>query len=332
MKKICLRPILLAATSLLPLAAWAQDATTAAAAATPDFWPNTLGTLTLVVAGVVIIGALIAITRLFSSVVKMQEIQMLREKGIEEVVEAYRQPEQSWWDRLMKSMTNAVPVSREADIDLGHDYDGIRELDNKMPPWWLGLFYGSIIFSAIYLFAFHLSDIGPSSKQEYDTEVEVAKAEVNAYLATVADAVDENNVTALTDEQELALGKSIFEVSCATCHGKLGEGGIGPNMTDDYWIHGGGIQNVFKTIKNGVPEKGMISWADQLRASDMQRVASYILTLRGTNPPNGKAQQGTLYDPATAGEGTTPAADSTATSAVPAPADSTATAAPAAKK
>jgi len=329
MKNICLRPILLAATSLLPLATWAQDAT-AAAPVNQDFWPTTLGNLTLVVAGVVIIGALIAITRLFSSVVKMQEIQMLREKGIEEVVEAYRQPEQSWWDRLMKSMTQAVPVGHEADIDLGHDYDGIRELDNKMPPWWLGLFYGSIIFSVIYLFAFHMSDIGPSSKQEYDTSMEVAKAEVNAYLATQADAVDETNVTALTDQQELALGKSIFETNCFTCHGKLGEGGIGPNLTDDFWIHGGGIQNVFKTIKNGVPEKGMISWADQLRASDMQRVASYILTLQGTNPPNGKAPQGEKYNPASAG-GAAAAADTTATSAAPAP-DSTGAAAPAAEK
>jgi cytochrome c oxidase cbb3-type subunit III len=313
MKNICLRPILLAATTLLPLATWAQDATAAAApAVNQDFWPNTLGTLTLFVAGVVILGALIAITRLFSAVVKMQEIQLLREKGIEEVVESYRQPEQGWWSRLMKSMTQAVPVGHEADIDLGHDYDGIRELDNKMPPWWLGLFYGSIIFSAIYLFAFHLSDIGPSSKQEYDTAMETAKAEVNAYLATQADAVDETNVTALTDEQELALGKSIFETSCATCHGKLGEGGIGPNMTDEYWLHGGGIADVFKTIKNGVPEKGMISWADQLRASDMQRVASYILTLQGTNPPNGKAAQGEKYDAASAGGAAAPAVDSTA--------------------
>jgi cytochrome c oxidase cbb3-type subunit III len=266
------------------------------------------------VAGVVILGALIAITRLFTAVVKMQEIQMLREKGIEEVVEAYRQPEQSWWDRLMKSMTNAVPVTQEADIDLGHDYDGIRELDNKMPPWWLGMFYLSIIFSVIYLFAFHLTDIGPSSKEEYETEMEVAKAEVNAYLATQSDNVDENNLTAMTDQQELALGKSIFDASCVACHGKLGEGGIGPNMTDEYWIHGGSISDIYKTIKNGVPEKGMISWADQLRASDMHRVSSYILTLKGTNPPNGKDPQGTLYDP-TKGGGAAPATDTTSAAA-----------------
>jgi cytochrome c oxidase cbb3-type subunit 3 len=257
----------------------------------------------------------------------MQEIQLLREKGIEEIVETYRQPEQSWWTRFQKSMTQAVPVTHEADIDLGHNYDGIRELDNKLPPWWLGMFYFTIAFAAIYLFAFHMSDIGPSSKKEYETEMEVAKAEVNAYLATVADAVDENSVTALTDEAGLALGKTIFETNCFTCHGKLGEGGIGPNLTDDYWIHGGGIKNVFKTVKNGVPEKGMIAWGEQLRSSDIQRVASYILTLHGTNPPNGKAPQGNLYDPTK--EAGAPA-DSTATATAPAdstaaaPADSTA--------
>ncbi len=306
----------MAASLLLPLATWAQDIVSKPA--NPDFWANTIGTLTLAVAAVVIIGALLAITQLFSSVVKMQEIQMLREKGIEEIVEAYRAPAESWWSRMYKSMTQAVPVEHEADIDLGHDYDGIRELDNKLPPWWLGMFYLSIAFSVVYMFAYHLSDIGPSSKQEYETEMEIAKAEVNAYLATQSDNVDETNVTALTDPQELALGASIFSANCISCHGKLGEGGIGPNMTDDYWVHGGGIQDVFKVIKNGVVEKGMISWSEQLRASDMQRVSSYILTLKGTNPPNPKAPQGTLYDPTKAGaaaDSAAPAADSTAAAA-----------------
>ena len=163
------------------------------------------------------------------------------------------------------------------------------------------LLYLSIVFAVVYMFAFHLSDIGPSSKQEYETEMEVAKAEVNAYLATQGEKINETNVTVLTDPQEVAMGGSIFEANCASCHGKLGEGGIGPNMTDDYWLHGGGIQNMFKIIKNGVPEKGMISWSEQLRASDMQRVASYILTLQGTKPPNPKEPQGTVYNPDAAG-------------------------------
>ncbi|MBI5916211.1 MAG: c-type cytochrome [Bacteroidetes bacterium] len=299
MKNKFLRPMFFAIAAIAPMLTWAQDAAPAKAV-DPDFWKNAFGSLTILGAAIVIAAAFLAITRLFLAVVKMQEIQMLREKGIEEVVAAYRAPQESWWSRFSKSMTKRVPIEQEADIDLGHNYDGIRELDNKLPPWWLGMFYLSIVFAVIYLFAFHLSDIGPSSQQEYETQMEVAKAEVSAYLATQADKVDETNVTALTDEQDLSLGKSIFTANCVSCHGQLGEGGIGPNMTDDYWIHGGGIQNMFKTIKNGVPEKGMISWSDQLRSGDMQRVASYILTLKGTNPPNPKAPQGTLYDPAAA--------------------------------
>lgn len=322
MKNKYQRPILMAASILLPLATWAQAP---AAPVNQDFWANTIGMITLGVAAVVIVGALLAVAQLFSSVVKMQEIQMLREKGIEEVVESYRQPEQSWWSKLYKSMTQSVPVEREADIDLGHDYDGIRELDNKLPPWWLGMFYFSIVFAVIYLFAFHLSDIGKSPREEYENDMKVAKAEVNAYLATVADAVDENNVVALTDPQEVSMGASIFAANCVSCHGQKGEGGIGPNMTDDYWIHGGGIKNVFRTITNGVPDKGMIAWGEQLRSSDIQRVASFLLTLRGTNPPNPKAPQGTIYNP--------DAAAGTDTTAVAAPAaDTTATAAPATSK
>ncbi len=297
----------MAASTLLPLATWAQNA---AAPVNQNFWQDTIGIITMAVATVVILGAMVAITQLFMNVVKMQEIEMLRAKGIEEVVEAYRAPQESWWSRMYKYMTQAVPVEREADIDLGHDYDGIRELDNKLPPWWLGMFYLSIVFSVIYLFAFHLSDIGPSSKEEYEAEMAMAKAEVNAYLATQGEKVNETNVTALTDPQELSMGASIYEANCASCHGKLGEGGIGPNMTDDYWLHGGSIGSVFKVIKDGVPEKGMISWSEQLRASDMQRVASYILTLKGTNPPNAKEPQGELYDATKAG--TAAPADTTA--------------------
>ncbi|MBI1226077.1 MAG: c-type cytochrome [Bacteroidetes bacterium] len=316
MKNKYQRPILLAASILLPLATWAQAP---AAPVNQDFWANTIGVITMTVAAVVIVGALLAVAQLFSSVVKMQEIQMLREKGIEEVVESYRQPEQSWWSKFYKSMTQAVPVAQEADIDLGHDYDGIRELDNKLPPWWLGMFYLSIVFAVIYLFAFHLSDIGKSPREEYENDMKVAKAEVNAYLATVADAVDENNVVALTDPQEISMGASIFSANCASCHGQKGEGGVGPNMTDDYWLHGGGIKNVFHTITNGVPDKGMIAWGEQLRASDIQRVASFLLTLRGTNPPNPKAPQGTIYNPDEA------AVTDTTAVATPAAADTTAT-------
>jgi cytochrome c oxidase cbb3-type subunit 3 len=254
--------------------------------------------------------ALLAIVRLFNIIMKMEELRILREKGVEEIVETYRQPQQSWWSQFMKAATKAVPVGREQDIDLGHDYDGIRELDNKLPPWWLWLFYVTIIFSVIYLGALHVTGAAPTIHEEYDKNMEVAKAEVAAFVAKQADNVDENSVVALTDATELSLGESVYKTNCVACHGQSGEGGIGPNLTDQYWLHGGGIKEVFSTIKYGVIDKGMQAWKDQLRSSDMQRVASYILTLQGTNPPNPKAPQGDIWkgDAAAA----TPATDSTA--------------------
>ena len=127
-------------------------------------------------------------------------------------------------------------------------------------------------------------------------EMKEAEVAVARYLANQADQVDETNVELLTDEASLAAGEAIFLGKCATCHGNLGEGGVGPNMTDEYWIHGGTIVDVFSTVKYGVPAKGMISWRDQLRPQEMQMVSSYILTLQGTDPPNQKAPEGTLFE------------------------------------
>jgi cytochrome c oxidase cbb3-type subunit 3 len=302
--------VLLSVAIILPMLADAQTAAEAVPApAKLNFWENTLGQLTLIGGAIVIAVALLAIVRLFNIIMKMEELRILREKGLEEIVEVYRQPEQSWWSQFMKAATKAVPVGREQDIDLGHDYDGIRELDNKLPPWWLWLFYVTIIFSVIYLGALHVTGAAPSIHEEYDKNMEVAKAEVAAFVAKQADQVDENSVVALTDETELSLGQSVYKTNCVACHGQSGEGGIGPNLTDEYWLHGGGIKNVFTTIKYGVIDKGMQSWKDQLRSSDMQRVASYILTIKGTNPPNPKAPQGDIWAPEASA--VTPAADST---------------------
>lgn len=203
-------------------------------------------------------------------------------------------------------LTRAVPVEKEASIQFEHEYDGIRELDNVLPPWWLGLFYVTIAFSFIYLIHYHVSPIkalesigfvGPGVGQEelYRIEMEQAEKEKQAYLAQVASKINEENVTALSDAAEIAQGKEIFMTNCVTCHGKEGQGGAGPNLTDDYWLHGGGIRNIFKTIKYGVPEKGMIAWETQLSPKQIQQVASYILTLRGTNPPGAKEPQGELW-------------------------------------
>ena len=296
MRNIFHRYISIALALLAPLALFGQDAAGAAGKpADPDFWQNAFGSLAIFGAAIVMVGALIAIVRLFNIIMKMEELRLLREKGVEEIVESYRQPEPSWWSRFIKSATKAVPVEREKDIDLGHDYDGIRELDNKLPPWWLWMFYISIIYGVIYFTMLHVTGSAPSIHQEYDKNMETAKAEVAAYMATQADNVDETTVTALNDEMALSVGKTIYETTCATCHGKAGEGLAGPNLTDDYWLHGGGVKDIFKTIKYGVAGKAMISWQDQIRSGDMQKVASYILTLKGTNPPNPKGPEGTIW-------------------------------------
>lgn len=191
--------------------------------------------------------------------------------------------------------SNAVPLDKEGDITLNHDYDGIRELDNHLPPWWVQLFVVTIFWAGGYMWYYHWGGSGPSQTESYNMDVAAAKKEIAAALAGKANAVDESNATALTDAAALGEGELIFKNSCAACHGQKGEGLVGPNFTDEYWLHGGGIKNVFKTIKYGVPEKGMISWSSQLKPADIQKVASYILTLKGTNPPNPKAPQGQIW-------------------------------------
>lgn len=187
-------------------------------------------------------------------------------------------------------LTDAVPIEREHEILLDHNYDGIKELDNNLPTWWLYLFFITIVFAVVYFSYFQLSDYGDNQIEEYDKSIIAANEEMKLH----ASKVDENSAKALTDSVAIEAGKTIFMENCAACHGKAGEGKVGPNLTDDYWLHGGDIKSVFKTIKYGVPSKGMISWQSQISPLQIQEVASYILTLKGTNPPDPKAPQGEL--------------------------------------
>lgn len=258
---------------------------------------NNLG-LYLVGAAVMIIAiaAVVTLMRLLDIVVRTKEIEIYGKHGLDEFVKA-KESEEPIWTKLYKEATKAVPVSREKEILLDHNYDGIHELDNRLPPWWLALFYITIVFGVIYVGYYHFSSYGQSSEEAYLEEMAVAKASVDAYLEGRADAVDENSVTQLTDEQSISDGQFIFKVNCVVCHTESGAGLVGPNLTDEYWIHGGGIKNIFRTIKYGVPEKGMIAWGTQLRPAEMQKVASYIMTLEGTNPPNPKAPEGEKWMP-----------------------------------
>ncbi len=204
----------------------------------------------------------------------------------------------SWWDKVNKLR----PVSEEAELDLGHEYDGIRELNNRLPPWWLYGFYATIVFAIIYLWRFEVSHNGPSSKQEFETSVARAEIKIMEYLKKKGDQVNENTVTLLTGADDIAAGKAIFTdpSKCPACHTAEGGGNaVGPNLTDDYWVYGGSIKNIFNTIKYGT-SKGMRSWKDDLSAKQMAQVASYVKTLRGTIPPNPKEPQGELYKEETA--------------------------------
>jgi cytochrome c oxidase cbb3-type subunit III len=211
-------------------------------------------------------------------------------------------PRLNWWDRF----NEFKPIEQEVDIDLGHNYDGIRELDNRLPPWWLYGFYCSILFACIYLWRYHVSHSAPLSGEEYQIAMQQAAVQKEEYLKKAANNIDETNVKRLTSNSDLESGKNVFITVCAACHGKEGQGIVGPNLTDDYWLHGGSINDVFKTIKYGYPEKGMKSWKDDYSPSQLAQIASYVESLHGTNPLNPKAPQGTLYTI----QNTTPAADS----------------------
>ena len=185
------------------------------------------------------------------------------------------------------------PIEKEKDIMFDHAYDDIRELDNKIPPWFTYLFYATIIFGIFYMINYHVLSSGDVQATEYKEEIKFAELR-RVELIKSGTLLDESTLTALTDQASINLGREIFVKNCAVCHTEKGGGLVGPNLTDNYWIHGDGIKNIFAVIKNGVPAKGMISWNTQLNPRQIQEVASYILTLGGSNPPNPKAPEGVL--------------------------------------
>ena len=207
-----------------------------------------------------------------------------------------------WFDRFNES----VAVEHEKDIMLDHDYDGIRELDNQLPPWWKWGFVFTIIWAVCYFSYFHVFGAAPLSGEEYSNEMAAAKVAKDAYMKTAKNNVDENTV--VYDASYLADGQKIFTENCAACHGQKGEGIVGPNLTDSYWLHGGKINDIFKTIKYGWPANGMKSWQADLSAVQIAQVSSYIKSLKGTNPPNPKDPQGDLYNEDGAANGATTSA------------------------
>ena len=206
-----------------------------------------------------------------------------------------RVPQFTWIKNIYKKLVKAKPIEEEGEIILDHNYDGIKELDNALPPWWLYGFYASIIFGAIYLLRFHVFN-GDGQYDELETEYAEAKIAIEEYKKTAKDLVDYNTVELLTDASDLSAGKKIFELNCVACHKADGGGGIGPNLTDEYWILGGGIKNIFKTVSEGGRDgKGMIAWKQSLKPSEIAQVSSYILQFQGTTPAEPKAAEGDIW-------------------------------------
>ena len=279
--------------TLLAMAPALMAATQSPTSAALDWAMNNI----VFVAGLIVfLTALVALWNTFETIIYDKRRKILAERGIELKPEVYLEKE-STFKKIYDKAWSLIPMDKEEEFDLGHDYDGIRELDNRLPPWWVYTFYVTIFIGIGYLYVYHFSDIGLSQQEEYEVAMKEANIQKRKFLFAQANAVNEENVVAVKDAKSMQVAEEMFLMKCASCHGKKGEGlqGLGPNFTDQYWKHGGGIKNVFSTIKHGVPEKGMIAWKNQMQASDIQKLASYILTLEGTNPPNPKAPEGELW-------------------------------------
>lgn len=245
--------------------------------------------ITLIVLMVALLFAAIVINKAMKSILKVtmpdvvqKEAEERRFKAAERKIKAAA----SW-----RKLLGVRPIEEEKDIMIDHEYDGIVELDNPVPIWFNALFYGTIIFGLIYILVYHVFGWGMNQDQEYVHELAQAEKAKQEYLSKAANLVDESSV-----EYNAALapaGKAIFTANCAACHGANGEGTIGPNLTDRSWLHGGEIKDIFKTVKYGVPEKGMVPWEQTLTPGQIAEVSSYIISLRDSNPANPKGAEGT---------------------------------------
>lgn len=279
-----------------PLASLAQ-----AAEETKSFWSDPFShpmlPFYLIVTLIAVVIGLIALVA-FSMIRVLNALSESVERERAEKLGVVYKRKPSWWQKFSQTVNASVPVEQEKSIELDHNYDGIRELDNHLPPWWTYLFYATIVWSVIYVFVYHFSGSLPLPEKEYQNEVAEAELSRKNYLATQPKvAIDESTLTYSADAAIIAKGKEIYSINCSPCHKPDGGGSIGPNLTDTYWIHGGDVKNIYGIIKTGVPEKGMVSWAAVLKPEEIRDVAFFVLSLQGSNPPGGKAPQGTVAEP-----------------------------------
>ena len=226
--------------------------------------------------------------------VSLKNIEKLFSDKLNKKIETEKN-DTNWFKKIIKKLSNLKSVKDEKLIILNHDYDGIKELDNSLPPWWLYGFYLTILFAIVYLLNFHVFS-GPNQLEEMNIEYEIAETEINNYLENNTSEINLDSLVLLTSNEDLDQGKSLFTSNCAVCHNSDGGGGIGPNLTDQYWILGGGLKNVYNTISEGGREgKGMIPWKQSLSKSEISKISSYIISLKNTNPENPKIAEGDVW-------------------------------------
>ncbi len=282
--------VLFVSTSLLSQVVCAQDAaTTVVAEQLPNYGGLTANAYYMFLA---VIGMELVVILFLAFSIRRMYTELLPQK-IKPAMEHAKFA--AWWSKMdSRLFTKAVAVEKEADVMLDHDYDGIKELDNALPPWWKYGFYITIGVAFVYLLNFHVFGTGLNPTQEYQAEMAQARIKKEIYDANNKDKIDENNVP-MADADGIKAGKGLFDANCVACHLKDGGGSVGPNLTDNYWLHKGSLNDLFNTIRNGYPDKGMQSWSGNFSPKEISFLASYIKTLVGTKPAVAKEQQGEFY-------------------------------------
>ncbi len=234
--------------------------------------------------------AAIAINRALRSMLKVTMPEVVKEET--RLAAERKAARKNYWRGAWNYFMGLKPMEQEKELVIDHEYDGIQELNNPIPVWFNALFYSTCLFAVVYLLIYQVFGIGLNQDQEYEQEMAKAETEKQAFLAQSANLFDENSITIDETGMLAANGKAIFATNCVACHGGAGEGGIGPNLADRFWLHGGEIKDIFKTVKYGVPDKGMVPWEQTLTPAQIAEVSNYIITLRDTKPANPKGAEG----------------------------------------
>ena len=240
--------------------------------------------IVFVVTMIVLLISALTVNKAMRSILRMTMPHILEEEKSVKI--RRKESRKSFWNNLL----GLRPISEEKDLMIDHEYDGITELDNPIPIWFNALFYSSMAFAVVYLLIYHVFSWGMNQDQEYVQEMGKAEIARQEYLAQAANLIDESNV--IYDASQVAAGSAIFQANCVACHGGAGEGSIGPNLVDRYWLHGGEVKDIFKTVKYGIPDKGMVPWEQTLTPAQIAEVSSYIISIRDTKPANPKEPQG----------------------------------------